>query len=109
MLVLDPILDAVFISIPERWGEGVWEVPLRDILESHEVIGEGCPGMPEECPQLTFSELIDPETLAHFVDAWRALEVGAQKAGGSLVIRCSFEVSPKPATTVSAERTDTLT
>jgi hypothetical protein len=43
--------------------------------------------MPEECPQLTFFELIDPETLQRFVAAWRALELEAQKTGGSLVIR----------------------
>ncbi|MBS2029272.1 MAG: hypothetical protein JST54_15330 [Deltaproteobacteria bacterium] len=97
-----PILDAVFVSIPENWGDGRWEVPLRDILESQEVIGEGCPvPMPEECPQLAFSELLDPETVQHFVDAWQALELSAQKAGGSLVIRSAeqsafVELSEEP-------------
>lgn len=88
-----PILDAVFVSIPENWGEGrCWEVPLRDIVESQEVIGEGCPvPMPEECPQLAWYDLIDPDTLERFVAAWRALEEEAQKAGGSLVIRSAGE------------------
>lgn len=66
-----------------------YDVPLRDVLLSHEMImHHGCPVFPEEteCPPVVESRLFPREEVEALDAAWRRLEMRAEGDGGKLVL-----------------------
>jgi len=82
------ILDAVGIRLPCRGCGEPYEVPLRDIHLSHDLIRHGgCPVAEEtECPPLFQQFLADDPDIVALQQAWQKLQERAQKDGGELVI-----------------------
>ena len=82
------ILDAIGIRLPCRGCGEPYEVPLRDIHLSHDVMNhEGCPGTPEtECPPIFQVFLADDPDILALQQAWQRLQERASKDGGELVI-----------------------
>jgi hypothetical protein len=82
------ILDAVAIQMPCEACGGRYEVPLRQILLSHEMLHEGCPVQTvEECPPLSHSGLVNEEIIKELQRVWARLEEQAHGAGGELRLR----------------------
>lgn len=82
------ILDAIGIRLPCRSCGEPYEVPLRDIHLSHEVMNhEGCPASEEtECPPIFQVFLADDEDIIALQHAWQRLQERARKDGGELVL-----------------------
>lgn len=82
------ILDAAAIEIPCKVCGGRYEVPLKQILLSQEMLHEGCPVQTvEECPPLSYSSLVDQEVIKELQKVWERLEEEARGAGGELRLR----------------------
>lgn len=81
------VLDLVAIEIPCSACGGRYEVTLRQIALSQEMIHEGCPvQVVDECPPLAYSGLVDQELIQELRKAWVRLEEEARKAGGELKV-----------------------
>ena len=81
------ILDAVAVSIRCNACSDEYQVPLKQILLSHQMLHEDCPVSDErECPPLHWSQLVDEQLVREFQNIWSRLEEGARKAGGELTI-----------------------
>jgi len=82
------ILDAVTIEMPCQACGGRYEVPLKQILLSHEMLHEGRPVQTvEECPPLNYSGLVNQEIIKELQRVWAGLEEQARGAGGELRVR----------------------
>lgn len=82
------ILSAVAVKLPCKTCGEDYEVPLRDVLQSHELLHEGCPVMEEtECPMVHQAALFSAEAVQALERDWNRLEQRAQKDGGRLVLR----------------------
>lgn len=82
------ILEAVAIEIPCSACGGRYEVTLKQIMLSHEMLHEGCPVQAEtECPPLACSGLVDQEIVQELQAVWARLEEKAHGAGGELRLR----------------------
>lgn len=79
------ILDAVVVKMPCMSCSGQYEVTLKQVVLSHQMLHDGCPVSDErECPPLFWSHIVD-ETLARELQSvWSRLEDRAHKAGGEL-------------------------
>src|SRR5450759_4211652 len=81
------VLDAVAVSLPCRSCGGNYQVPLRDVLLSHQILHQGCPVSPEtECPPVFQSRLFECKDIEELQRAWSQLEKRAQADGGDLVL-----------------------
>ncbi len=81
-------VDAIGIRLPcKRCGQP-YEVPLRDVLVSHELLRhEGCPVAEEtECPPVAQVFLADESDIAGLQRAWNRLAERVRKDGGELVV-----------------------
>ncbi len=77
-----------------------YDVPLRDVLLSHEMIlHHSCPVFPEEteCPPVVESRLFPREAVEAFAAAWRRLEMHAEGDGGQLVLMTGKTCAPEDA------------
>ncbi len=82
------ILSKIAIKLPCSACGTEYEVPLRDVLLSHELLRHGCPVAEEtECPPVHQARLFPEESLRAFEQDWSRLEEWAQSDGGTLVIR----------------------
>jgi hypothetical protein len=82
------ILEAVAIEMRCQACGGRYEIPLKQILLSDEMLHEGCPvQVVEECPPLSFSGLMNEETIKELQIVWARLEEQARGAGGELRLR----------------------
>jgi hypothetical protein len=82
------ILDAIAIEIPCQVCGGRYEVPLKQLLLSHKMLHEGCPvPWTEECPPLSYSQLVDQEIIQELEIVWQRLEQHARGVGGELKVR----------------------
>jgi hypothetical protein len=75
-----------------------YDVPLRDVLLSHEMImHHGCPVFPEEteCPPVVESRLFSREAVEALEAAWGRLETRAEGDGGQLVLMTAKSCSPE--------------
>lgn len=82
------ILEAVAIEMPCQACGGRYEVPLKQILLSDEMLHEGCPVQTvEECPPLTYAGLVNEETIKELQRVWARLEEQARGASGELRLR----------------------
>ncbi len=82
------ILESVAIEIPCVACGGRYEVTLKQVALSQEMLHEGCPIQVEtECPPLTQSGLVDQELIQELQGIWARLEEKARGAGGELKLR----------------------
>jgi hypothetical protein len=82
------ILDAIGIRLPCKNCGQSYEVPLRDIHLSHDIIDhQGCPVSEDtECPPVFQQFLADEKDILALREAWQRLQERASKDGGELVI-----------------------
>jgi hypothetical protein len=82
------ILEVLSVHIPSDPSGESYEVPLNDILLSHQLLEQGCPVEAEtECPPLFQTRLINLDVLNDFVKAWSRLEASVCQGGGEVVVR----------------------
>jgi hypothetical protein len=81
------ILDAVAVSIRCGACSGEYQVPLKQVLLSHQMLHDGCPVSDErECPPLHWSRLVDEQLVREFQNVWSRVEERARNAGGELIL-----------------------
>ena len=81
------ILSVAAIRLPCSRCGGSYEVPLRDILLSHQIMHEGCPAPVEtECPPVFQSRLASESAIKALGRVWRRVERRAAADGGELVL-----------------------
>ncbi len=81
------ILDNAAIRLLCRSCDQYYEVPLRDILLSHEIVHCGCPVPHEtECPPVYQVRICDNEIVERLQKAWSEASYCAELAGGELVL-----------------------
>ncbi len=81
------ILSVAAIRLPCSWCGGSYEVPLGDILLSHQIMHAGCPVPIEtECPPVFQSRLASESAIKALGQAWRRVERRAAADGGELVL-----------------------
>lgn len=84
------ILEVLSVHIPRGPSGEFYEVPLNDILLSHQMLEQGCPVQDEtECPPLFQTRIIGRDILDDFVKAWSRLDASVRQNGGEVVIRDS--------------------
>ena len=102
------ILSTAAIRLPCSWCGGSYEVPLRNILLSHQIMHEGCPAPVEtECPPVFQSRLASESAIKALGQAWRRVERRAAADGGELVLigfNSERPVETKDVAKQSAER-----
>jgi len=82
------ILEMVAIEIPCTACGGRYEVTLKQVLLSQEMLHEGCPVQVEsECPPLAYSGVVDQEVVEELQRIWVRLEESAHGAGGEVKLR----------------------
>ena len=82
------ILEMVTIEIPCTACGGRYEVTLKQVLLSQEMLHEGCPVQVEsECPPLAYSGVVDQEVVEELQRIWVRLEESAHGAGGEVKLR----------------------
>ena len=82
------ILELVSIEIPCSACGGRYEVTLKQVALSQEMLHEGCPVRLEtECPPLAYSGLVGQELVQELQSVWTLLEENARGAGGELKLR----------------------
>jgi hypothetical protein len=82
------IMEVLAVQMPCTSGRRVYEVPLNDVLLSHQMLEEGCPIQDEtECPPLFQTRLISREVLDDFVKAWSRLDASVRQDSGKVVVR----------------------
>jgi len=82
------ILEMVAIEIPCTACGGRYEVTLKQVLLSQEMLHEGCPVQVEsECPPLAYSGVVDQEVVQELQRIWVRLEESAHGAGGEVKLR----------------------
>lgn len=81
------ILQFVSISVPCAACGSHYDVPLRQILTSHRLLHEGCPVASEtECPQVTYSALLNEAVLNDFERSWTHLAAEVRHGGLDLAV-----------------------
>ena len=82
------ILEKVAIEFPCSACGGRYEVPLKQVLLSQEMLHKGCPvQIVDECPPLAYSGLVDREVIQELQRIWVRLEEKARGAGGEVRLR----------------------
>ncbi|HKV24737.1 MAG TPA: hypothetical protein VJN93_09120 [Candidatus Acidoferrum sp.] len=82
------ILDKLAIEVPCAACGGRYEVTLKQILLSQNMLHDGCPvQVADECPPLAYSGLVDHETIQELQRVWVRLEEKARSDGGELKLR----------------------
>ena len=79
------ILEMVGIEIPCRNCGGRYEVSLKKIALSQQMLHEGCPVRAEtECPPLFLSSFVDHELTQDLQKIWSRLEKEARGVNGEV-------------------------
>ena len=82
------ILEIIAIEIPCSACGGRYEVTLKQVALSQQMLHEGCPVQVEtECPPLAYSGLVDQELVQELQRVWARLEETARGAGGEVRLR----------------------
>ncbi len=91
------IVDALGIRLRCKSCGQTYEVPLRDIAISHQLLNhQGCPTSADtECPPLAQVFLAEGQDISDLQRAWERLQERARKDGGELVLMGSSQ--PKSA------------
>lgn len=83
------ILKIVAIEIPCSACGGRYEVTLKQIALSQQMIHEECPvQVVDECPPLVYSGLVDQALIEDLQKVWVRLEEKARGASGELKLYC---------------------
>jgi hypothetical protein len=81
------ILEEVAVSMHCSACSGEYQVPLKQVLLSHEMLHDGCPVSDErECPPLPWSRLVDEQLVREFENIWTRLGERARRSGGELIL-----------------------
>ncbi len=79
------ILEMVGIEIPCRTCGGRYEVSLKKIALSQQMLHDGCPVRAEtDCPPLFLSGFVDRELAQDLQDIWSRLEKEAHGVNGEV-------------------------
>jgi len=82
------IFDKIAIEIPCAACGGRYEVSLKQVLLSQQMIHEGCPVRDErDCPPLAYASLVDPGTVRELREVWLRIEDRVRTAGGAVKLR----------------------
>jgi hypothetical protein len=83
------ILEMIGIEIPCRSCGGRYEVSLKKIALSQQMLHEGCPVRAEtECPPLFLSGFVDQELTQDLQKLWSRLEKEARGVNGEVKLHC---------------------
>ena len=83
------ILEAIAIELPCFVCGGRYEVSLKHVLLSQQMLHEGCPvpaSFTTECPPLYYADLADCELIRELEQTWLHLEERAHAVGGELLL-----------------------
>lgn len=81
------ILDAIAIEFPCRACGNPYEVSLKQIMLSQDMLHEGCPVSDErECPPMFYADVVDRDLIDELQRAWVRLEERARAGGGRLLL-----------------------
>ena len=81
------ILDVAVIQLPCSACGSRYELPLKQVLLSQNMLHEGCPvDVPTECPPTAYANLVKRELIEQLQRTWLELEGNAHAAGGSLLL-----------------------
>lgn len=81
------ILQYVSVTVPCAACGSHYEVPLRQILLSHQLLHQGCPAASEtECPQVIYAALLNETVLREFERSWARLLAQVRDGGLSLEV-----------------------
>ncbi|MGA2713533.1 MAG: hypothetical protein ABSG41_10550 [Bryobacteraceae bacterium] len=84
------ILEILAIEIPCRTCGGRYEVTLKQVALSQQMLHEGCPVRAEtECPPLFYSGFVDRELAQDLQKIWSRLEQEARGASGEVKVHCA--------------------
>lgn len=83
------ILEVIAIEIPCSACGGRYEVTLKQIALSQQMLHEGCPvQVVDECLPLAYSGLVDQELVQELQKVWVCLKEKARGASGELKLHC---------------------
>jgi len=91
------ILEVVAIELRCVSCGALYEITLRQVLVSEQMLHEGCPvpnQYTNECPPLYYANLVEPGLILELERIWFRLEERAPETGGKLVLR-GFQNSAK--------------
>jgi hypothetical protein len=81
------ILQYVSVTVPCAACGSHYEVPLRQILLSHQLLHQGCPVSSEtECPQVVYAALLNEAVLREFERSWAHLIAHVRDGGLSVEV-----------------------
>lgn len=81
------ILEAVAVAMQCASCSRQYEVTLKQVLLSHQMLHDGCPVSDErECPPLYLSRIVDEQLASELQSVWDRLEDRARKVGGELTL-----------------------
>lgn len=81
------ILDAIVIQLPCSACGSRYELALKQVLLSQNMLHEGCPvEVPTECPPSAYADLVKRELIEQIQRTWVELEENARAAGGCLLL-----------------------
>lgn len=79
------ILESVAIEIPCGTCGGRYEVTLKQVALSRQMLHEGCPVQDErECPPLYYAGLVESGVAQELQRVWTLLERQVRDAGGEV-------------------------
>lgn len=81
------ILQYVSVSVPCPGCGQHYDVPLRQILVSQQMLHEGCPVASDtECPQVTYAVLANEAILEDFQRSWARLVAQIRHSGFDITV-----------------------
>ena len=81
------ILEAVTIELPCSSCGGRYEIFLKQIFLSQNMLHEGCPVEDQrECSPLFYADIVDRELIQELQHAWLRLEEKTHAAGRKLLL-----------------------
>jgi hypothetical protein len=86
------ILEAVAIELSCVACKGRYEVTLKQVLLSQQMLHDGCPVPPSftsECPPLHYADFADHDLIRELERIWLQLEESVRAAGGELLLHAS--------------------
>lgn len=79
------ILEAITIELGCAACGGQYEISLKQVLLSQNMLHEGCPVEDQrECPPLFYADLVDRELIQELQHVWLRLEEKTHAAGRKL-------------------------
>ncbi len=79
------VLDAFAVTMPCMACSARYELTLKQVLLSHQMLNDGCPVSDErECPPLFWARIVDETIVRQLQSVWSQLEECVHKAGGEL-------------------------